>query len=340
MAVRVGINGMGRIGRTFWRVCLSRPELEVVAVNDVAPAANLAYLMKYDSVRGRLPAEITAEAAQGAGRPGAILVDGAPIAAYSSPEPGGVPWGDLGVDVVLEATGRFFAADRAAAHLRAGARRVLVSTATVDADAIVLIGVNDDSFDPAAHRIVSPACCTSSAVIPILAVLRQLGAVLDGTLTTVHAYDATKSALLDSPHWNPRMGRAAAANLVPVRLKPGSLHAITSAFPELTGRIDGLHVRVPAIIGCIADLVVRMPNPPPAETVNAALAAASAGHFKGVLGYTEEPIVSSDIVGAAESSIVDGELTTVVGDCVKVVAWYDNEWGFAHRLADVIGLLG
>jgi glyceraldehyde 3-phosphate dehydrogenase len=333
VAVRVGINGMGRIGRTFWRVCLSRPELEVVAVNDVAPAANLAYLMKYDSVRGRLPAEITAA-------PGALVVDGVPIAAYRQPEPGGVPWGDLGVDVVLEATGRFFGAEQAAGHLQAGARRVLISTATVDADATVLMGVNEDFFDPQRHRIVSPACCTSSAVIPILAVLRQLGGVREATLTTVHAYDSTKSALLDSPHWNPRMGRAAGTNLIPVRLKPGSLHAVATAFPELTGRIDGLHVRVPTIIGCLADLVVRMPDPPAAESINAALAAAAAGHFKGILGYTEEPVVSSDIVGAAESSIVDGQFTMAIGDTVKVAAWYDNEWGFAHRLADVTGLLG
>ncbi|MEV0274157.1 MAG: type I glyceraldehyde-3-phosphate dehydrogenase [Hamadaea sp.] len=333
MAVRVGINGMGRIGRTFWRVSLSRPELDVVAINDIAPAANLAYLMKYDSVRGRLPADITST-------PRAVMVDGLPMAAYQEAEPDRVPWGDLGVDVVLEATGQFYSADLAAAHLRAGAGRVLVSTATVDADATVLMGVNEEGFDRDRHRIVSPACCTSSAVVPILAVLRHLGELKEGTLTTVHAYDATKSALLDSPHWNPRMGRAAAANLIPVPLKPGSLHAMGLAVPEIAGRLDGLHVRVPAIIGCLADLVVRMPNAPSAEMVNAALAAAAAGHFKGVLGYTEEPVVSSDIVGAAESSIVDGQFTTVVGDTVKVVAWYDNEWGFAHRLADVTGLLG
>ncbi|NUR71573.1 MAG: type I glyceraldehyde-3-phosphate dehydrogenase [Hamadaea sp.] len=333
MAVRVGINGMGRIGRTFWRVSRSRPELDVVAINDLAPAANLAYLMKYDSVRGRFPAEITST-------PDAIVVDGVPIAAYQEAEPDRLPWGDLGVDVVLEATGRFFTADRAAGHLRAGAGRVLVSTATVDADATVLMGVNEDAFDRDRHRIVSPGCCTSSAVVPVLAVLRQLGELKEGTLTTVHAYDATKSALLDSPHWNPRMGRAAAANLIPVQLKPGSLHAMGLAVPEIAGRVDGLHVRVPTIIGCLADLVVRMPNAPSAEAVNVALAAAAAGHFKGVLGYTEEPVVSSDIVGTAESSIVDGQFTTVVGDTVKVVAWYDNEWGFAHRLADVTGLLG
>ncbi|MCP2327248.1 glyceraldehyde 3-phosphate dehydrogenase [Hamadaea flava] len=333
MAVRVGINGMGRIGRTFWRVSLSRPELDVVAINDIAPAANLAYLMKYDSVRGRLPADITST-------PNAITVDGMPVAVYQEAEPGRVPWGDLGVDVVLEATGQFFSANLAAAHLRAGAKRVLISTATVDADATVLMGVNEEGLDRDRHRIVSPACCTSSAVVPILAVLRNLGELKEGTLTTVHAYDATKSALLDSPHWNPRMGRAAAANLIPVPLKPGSLHAMGVAVPELAGRLDGLHVRVPAIIGCLADLVVRMPHAPAAEAVNAALAAAAAGHFKGVLGYTEEPVVSSDIVGAAESSIVDGQFTTVVGDTVKVVAWYDNEWGFAHRLADVTGLLG
>ncbi|WP_027346674.1 type I glyceraldehyde-3-phosphate dehydrogenase [Hamadaea tsunoensis] len=333
MAVRVGINGMGRIGRNFWRVALSRPQLDVVAVNDVAPGESVAYLMKYDSVRGRLPQSIDV-------RSGTITVDGAPIAAYQQAEAGAVPWGEHGVDVVLEATGRYYDRASAARHLAAGARRVLVSTATVDADMTVLMGINEERLDPARHTVVSPACCTSSAVTPILAVLRQLGTLVEGTLTTVHAYDATKSNLTDSPHWNPRMGRAAATNLVPARLKAGTLSAIATAVPELDGRLDGLHVRVPAIIGCVADLVIRMETPPPAQVINQALAAAAAGHFKGVLGYTEEPIVSSDIIGAAESSVVDGQFTTVVGDCVKIIAWYDNEWGFAHRLADVAGMLG
>jgi glyceraldehyde 3-phosphate dehydrogenase len=213
----------------------------------------------------------------------------------------------------------------------------------VDADHTVLMGINEEVDG---GKVVSPACCTSSAIAPVLAVLRELGPLTTGAMTTVHAYDSTKSVLLDSPHWNPRMGRAAATNLVPARFKPATIGALTDAFPELTGRIDGVHVRVPAIIGCVVEVVVGMADPPSEPVVNAALAAAAGGHFKGVLGYTEEPVVSSDIIGACESSIVDGQFTSVtpaLGSApgqVRVIAWYDNEWGFAHRLADVAGLLG
>ncbi len=333
MTVRVGINGMGRIGRTFWRVSQARPEIEVVAVNDVCHTRALAHLMRYDSVRGRLDAEVAIDG-------DAIVVDGVPIRTFQRYEPGDVPWGDLGVDVVLEATGQFFRAGELRPHLAAGARRVVVSTATVDPDLTVFMGINDGSYDPDRHRIVSPACCTSSAVAPVLAVLRQLLTIDSAMLTTVHAYDPTKSVLHDAPHWNLRMGRAATVNLIPARLKPGTVHALASAFPELEGRISGLHVRVPAIIGCAADLDLRVDRGTSVEEVNAALAAAAEGSLKGYLGYTEEPIVSSDIVGAAESCIVDAEFTTVIGDTVKVVGWYDNEWGFAHRLADVIGMVG
>lgn len=350
--MKVGINGMGRIGRTFWRASLSRPEIEVVAVNDIAPAQSLAYLMKYDSVRGRLPARVDTVVRSGRT---SIVVDGQPIAAYQGDRPQDVPWREHGVDVVLEATGRFFTNAEVSQH---NAPRVLVSTATVDADATVLMGINEAV---GRGKVVSPACCTSSAIAPILAVLRELGPVTGGSMTTVHAYDSTKSVLLDSPHWNPRMGRAAGTNLIPAPFKPATIGALTSAFPELAGRIDGLHVRVPAIIGCLVEVVVTMADPPDTETVNAAMAAAAGGHFKGVLGYTEDPLVSSDIVGAPESSVVDGQFTTVTpgarktpgayqtgagesgwedSGSVRVIAWYDNEWGFAHRLADVTGLLG
>jgi glyceraldehyde 3-phosphate dehydrogenase len=332
---------MGRIGRTFWRATRYRPEIQVVAINDVASAESLAYLMKYDSVRGRLREEVDTVR-----RPGgtAIVVDGEPIPAYRCAQPQDVPWRDHDVDVVLEATGKFFANADVARH---DAPRVLVSTATVDADQTVLMGITEEV---GGGKVISPACCTSSAIAPVLAVLRELGPVANGAMTTVHAYDSTKSVLLDSPHWNPRMGRAATTNLIPARFKPATVGALTAAFPELTGRIDGVHVRVPAIIGCLVEIVVGMDDPPPADTVNAALTAAAGGRFKGVLGYTEEPVVSSDIVGAPESSIVDGQFTAVTTGAgaagagarngqVRVIAWYDNEWGFAHRLADVAGLL-
>jgi glyceraldehyde 3-phosphate dehydrogenase len=333
MTVRVGINGMGRIGRNFWRVCQARPDLEIVALNDLGEPRSLAHLMKYDSVRGRLAADISVDG-------DAIVVDGNRISTFRRPEPGSVPWGKLGVDVVLEAAGQFFEAGQARKHLDAGAERVVISTATVDPDITIFMGINDTDFDPARHRIISPACCTSSAVAPVIAVLRQHLGLLEGMLTTVHAYDPTKSVLHDSPHWNLRMGRAATVNLIPARLKPGTLDALGSAFPELDGRIAGLHVRVPAIIGCVADLDLRVDRATTVEEVNSVLAMAAEGSLKGYLGYTEEPIVSSDIIGAAESLIVDAEFTTVIGETVKVVGWYDNEWGFANRLADVIGLVG
>lgn len=341
--MKVGINGMGRIGRTFWRAVQARSEIEIVAINDIASAESLAYLMKYDSVRGRFAGRL--DTVDSDGQP-AIVVDGVPIPAYQFERPQDVPWRDHGVDVVLEATGRFFTSAEVSLH---DAPRVLVSTATVDADQTILMGISEE-FD--GGKIFSPACCTSSAIAPVLAVLRELGTITAGAMTTVHAYDSTKSTLVDSPHWNPRMGRAAAANLVPARFKPATLGALTRVFPELTGRVDGLHVRVPAIIGCVVEIVVGMADPPPAAAVNAALASAACGHFKGVLGYTEEPVVSSDIIGAPESSIVDGQFTSVVpaldgapadgghNGQVRVIAWYDNEWGFAHRLADVATLLG
>jgi len=336
MPVKVGINGMGRIGRTFWRAARSRPEIDVVAINDVAPAESLAYLMKYDSIRGRVDARFDTV---DSGGHRAIVVDGEPIAAYQFERPQQVPWQDHGVDVVLEATGRFFTNAEVSRH---DAPHVLVSTATVDADQTVLIGITEDVEG---GKVVSPACCTSSAIAPVVAVLRELRPITTGAMTTVHAYDSTKSTLMDSPHWNPRMGRAAATNLVPAPFKPATIGALTGAFPELGGRIDGLHVRVPAIIGCVVEIVMGMADPPPVGIVNAALAAAASGHFKGVLGYTEEPVVSCDIIGAPESSIVDGQFTSVIPAFqhtpgqVRVIAWYDNEWGFAHRLADVAGLL-
>jgi glyceraldehyde 3-phosphate dehydrogenase len=333
MTIRVGINGIGRIGRSFWRVSRNRPEIDVVAINDLAETRAQAHLLRYDSVRGRLDADVLVEG-------DTIVIDGRPVASFRRRQAGEVPWGELGVDVVVEATGQFFAAQEARRHLDAGAARVVVSTATVDPDVTILMGVNEADFDPARHRIISPACCTSSAAAPIIAALRHSVGLLGGMLTTVHAFDPTKSSLHDAPHWDLRMGRAATVNLIPARLKPGSIHALSTTFPELSGKIQGLHVRVPAIIGCVADLDLQVDRPTTVDEVNATLAAAAEGSLKGYLGYTEEPIVSSDIIGTAESCIVDAEFTSVVGNTVKVIGWYDNEWGFANRLADVVGLVG
>lgn len=331
MVVKVGINGMGRIGRSFWRVSRTRSDIQVVAANDIADPATLAHLLRYDSIRGRLGGSVTAT-------PDAIVVDGEPIRMLQRPELGTVPWSDLGVDVVLESTGRFFRADEVAGHLAGGARRVLISAAAPDPDVTIIMGVNDRDFDPR-HRIVSPACCTSTAVAPLIAVLRREFGVIEAHLTTIHAYDSTASALHDSPHRNLRMGRAGVVNMVPSRIKD-TTRALQRVFPELGGRIDGLAMRVPAAIGCAADLVVRLATRVTSARVNAAFSAAAGGRFKGYVRYTEEPIVSADVIGCPESSIVDGALTTVVGDTVKTLAWYDNECGFANRLAEVAAHIG
>jgi glyceraldehyde 3-phosphate dehydrogenase len=332
VTVHIGINGMGRIGRSFWRVARTRTDIAVVAINDLGDAATLAHLLRYDSVRGRLDAQVTVADGQ-------IVVDGAPIPVLQRPEPGTIPWGDYGVTVVLESTGRFFRASEVRGHLDGGAEKVVISMATPDPDATIIMGINEPEYDAGRHAIVSPGCCTSNAVAPLLAVLRQHFGVAGGQLTTIHAYDSTHSALHDSPYRNMRMGRSAAVNLVPSRTKD-TTRALGQVFPELAGQLEGLAMRVPAAIGCAADLVVRVGRQTTADEVNAALATAASGQFKGYLGYTEEPLVSADVTGAAESCIVDAGLTTVIGDLVKLIGWYDNEWGFANRLADIVRLVG
>ncbi|HKT01961.1 MAG TPA: glyceraldehyde 3-phosphate dehydrogenase NAD-binding domain-containing protein [Rugosimonospora sp.] len=330
--MRVGINGAGRIGRALWRVSLTRPGVSVVAVNDLTAPPVLARLLAHDSVRGPLPVPVY-RGADG------LLVDGAPVRTFACAKPGEVPWGQLGVDVVVEATGRFFAADDARQHLAAGARRVVVSTATVDADVHVFPGVNDAALEPARHRLISPGCCTGTASAPILAALRPFG-LRSCLMTTVHAYDPTKSVLHDGPHPNLRMGRAAALNIVPAPLKAGSVVALERAFPELTGRIAGLHLRVPVAIGCAVILTVRLARPAAAAELNRELALAAGTGTAGHMTYTEDPIVSTDVVGAAQACIVDGAWTRVSGAEASVLGWYDNEWGFANRLADLVAAAG
>jgi glyceraldehyde 3-phosphate dehydrogenase len=332
MAVRVGINGFGRIGRSFWRVARGRTDVEVVAVNDLVEPITLAHLMRYDSIRGRLGVPVSAGT-------GHLVADGHSIAVTQHADPMDVPWHAADVDVVLESTGRFFHADELRAHLAAGARRVLVSMSAPDPDVTLIAGINDHEYDPRIHFVVSPGCCTTNAVAPLLSVIHRNFGVLTAQWTTIHAYDSTHSALHDIGYRNMRMGRAAAINLVPSRTRD-TTRALTQAFPDLAGRLEGLAVRVPASIGCAVDLVVRVRRQSNAASVNAVLAAAAAAEMKGYLGYTEEPIVSADIVGATESSVVDAALTTVVDDTLKVFAWYDNEWGFANRLVEVAGLIG
>jgi glyceraldehyde 3-phosphate dehydrogenase len=330
--VRVGINGFGRIGRTFWRAARGHPDVRVVAVNDLADPATLAHLLRYDSVRGRLPAPVAVV-------DGALLVDDRHISVFESANPAAVPWGDLGVDVVLESTGRFFRSARVRSHLDAGARRVLISYTSPDPDVVIVKGINETAYDPGRHRIVSPGCCTSNAAAPLVRVLHHEFGVAALHLTSLHSYDATHSSLHDEPHSSPRMGRAGATNLVPGRIR-NTTRVLDHLFPDLAGLMESLVVRVPVAIGCAIVMVVRIRHRTAAEEVNAALAEAAAGELAGCLGYTEEALVSTDIIGAAESSIVDGSLTSVVDDTVELLAWYDNEWGYANRLVEVAALIG
>jgi glyceraldehyde 3-phosphate dehydrogenase len=332
MAARVGINGLGRIGRSFWRAARRRGEVEVVGVNDLTSAATLAHLLRYDSVRGRLDAPVAVDG-------DAIVLDGRRVPVRCEADPAAIGWRDWDVDVVLESTGRFFWSADVGRHLTAGAPRVVISMAAPDPDVTVVMGINEPAYDPAEHRIVSPGCCTSNAVGPILSVLQRQLEIEAVQLTTIHAYDSTHSSLTDSPKRNLRMGRAAAVNMIPSRIKD-TTRALGSVLPELAGRMEGLAVRVPAGIGCAADIVATVARPAPAAEVNRLLATAATAELKDILGYTDDAIVSADVAGSPLSCTVDGLLTTVVGDTVKVFVWYDNEWGFANRLVDVVALAG
>jgi glyceraldehyde 3-phosphate dehydrogenase len=333
MGVRIGINGLGRIGRSIWRLARASRDVEVVAVNDLADAATLAYLLRYDSIRGRSAEPVGADGTE-------IVAGTSRVPVFAAAQPRDVPWGALDVDVVVEATGRFTGADLLRGHLAAGAQRVVVSTAIPDADVTVIMGVNEEDYDPRRHRVVSPGCCTTNAIAPVVSVLRDAFDVLGAHATSVHAYDSAHSSLQDAPHRDPRMGRAAAVNMIPV-LSRHTVGAVGDVFPELRGRVTAMAVRVPVAIGCLMHLVALVTRPPAtADEVNQALAAAAAGQLKGYLAYTTEPLVSADLVGTAESCVVDTTLTSVVADSVRVAAWYDNEWGFANRLLDVVRLIG
>jgi len=336
MPTRVAINGFGRIGRAVLRAAHERgADIDVVAVNDVADAAALAQLLARDSIYGRFPATITA-------RDGALEIDGHEIAALAGPEPGGLPWADLGVDVVIEATGRFRTRADAQRHLDAGARKVILSApakGAEPADANLVLGVNfHEVYDPGRHHIVTNASCTTNCLAPVAKVLHETVGIRHGLMTTVHAYTADQR-LLDAPHKDPRRARAAAVNLVPT--STGAAKALGLVIPELAGRLNGFAIRVPVPTGSLVDLTIEAERPTTAEEVNAAVAArAAVAPLAGVLAYSEDPIVSSDIVGDPHSSVFDAPMTTVIdGTQVKVIAWYDNEWGYANRLVELAAMV-
>jgi glyceraldehyde 3-phosphate dehydrogenase len=336
MPTRVAINGFGRIGRAVVRAASERQtDIEIVAVNDVTDAATLAHLLERDSVYGRFPGAVTAAG-------GVLHVDGHEIAALSAADPSGLPWAALGVDVVIEATGRFRTRADAQLHLDAGARKVILSAPAKGeepVDANLVLGVNfHDVYDPDRHHIVTNASCTTNCLAPVAKVLHETVGIRHGLMTTVHAYTADQR-LLDAPHKDLRRARAAAVNLVPT--STGAAKALGLVIPELAGRLNGFAVRVPVPTGSLVDLTIEAGRATSADEVNAAFAArAAVAPLAGVLAYSEAPLVSSDIVGDPHSAVFDAPMTTVVaGTQVKVVAWYDNEWGYANRLVELAGLV-
>ena len=323
MTVRVAINGFGRIGRTFFRA--AREEgvgFEIVAINDLTNVDTLAHLLKYDSIMGRLDAEVEV-------KENALVVDGKEIKILAERNPADLPWKDLGVDVVLESTGFFTEGSKAQAHIDAGAKKVIISAPGKNIDGTFVMGVNDDQYDPQNHHIVSNASCTTNCLAPLAKVLNDSFGIEKGLMTTIHAYTADQR-LQDAPHSDLRRARAAAVNMVPT--STGAAAAVGLVLPELKGKLDGFAVRVPTITGSITDLTFTASREVTKEEVNAALKAAAEGPMKGIIKYSEDPIVSKDIEGEGISTIFDAPLTKVIGDQVKVIAWYDNEYGYVSRL--------
>ncbi|MGI5271165.1 type I glyceraldehyde-3-phosphate dehydrogenase [Nonomuraea sp. CA-218870] len=327
--MRIGINGFGRIGRAFLRRAL-RTDLEVVAVNDLADAAALAHLLKHDSTYGPLDVPVTAS-------PGLIEVDGREISVTSCADPERIDWRAHDVGLVIDATGRFRTRDALAGHLKAGARRVLLSAPGKGLDATIVPGVNDAAHDPARHEIVSLASCTTNCVAPMVKVLHERFGLVRGFMTTIHAYTGDQR-LLDAPHKDPRRARSAAVNIVPTTT--GAARMVGQVLPELAGRLDGIAIRVPVEDGSITDLSAQLGRPVTAQEVNDAFAEAAAGELRGILRYSTDPLVSRDIVGDAASCVFDSGLTQAGGDLVKVFGWYDNEWGYANRLVELAERMG
>ena len=332
MSIRVGVNGFGRIGRNFFRALAGSAgsDIEIVAVNDLTDTATLAHLLKYDTVLGRLGKTVTSGE-------GSITVDGSEMKVLSERDPSALPWGDLGCDIVLESTGRFTSRDAASQHLSAGAKKVIISAPAKGEDITIVMGVNDGDYDPAAHHVISNASCTTNCVAPMAKVLDESFGIVRGLMTTIHAY-TNDQVILDFPHSDLRRARAAAQNIIPTTT--GAAKATALVLPQLKGKLDGIAMRVPVVDGSVTDLVITLNAEPSAAEVNAAFKAAADGPLKDILVYTEDPIVSSDIVGSPASCTFDSSLTMTSGPVVKIIGWYDNEWGYSSRLVDLVGLVG
>jgi glyceraldehyde 3-phosphate dehydrogenase len=332
VAIRVGINGFGRIGRNFFRAHLQRGgDFEVVAANDLGDAATMAHLLKYDSVLGPLGKEVSAGE-------GVISVEGHELKILAERDPANLAWGELGVDVVIESTGLFTTRDDAAKHLEAGARKVVISAPATDPDVTIVLGVNEDVYEPESHHVISNASCTTNCVAPLAKVLHDEFTIEQGFMTTIHAY-TNDQQILDLPHKDLRRARAAAINLIPT--STGAAKAIGLVMPDLKGKVDGMSMRAPVPIGSITDLVCRLGREVSVEEVNQAyLSQADKGRLQGIMRYSDEALVSTDIVHSPYSCIVDSELTMANGTMVKVFGWYDNEWGYSCRLVDLVAKVG
>jgi len=326
MTVKIGINGFGRIGRNFYRAMLEKgADLEVVAVNDLTDNATLAHLLKYDSVMGRFEGTVTSDEES-------ITVNGHKIRVFEEKDPAALPWGELGVEIVVESTGRFNDGEKAKAHIAGGAKKVILSAPGTNVDATFVVGVNDADYNPATDNIISNASCTTNCLAPLAKVLQETIGIENGLMTTVHAYTGDQN-LVDGPHSDLRRARSAALSIIPT--KTGAAKAVALVLPELKGKFDGFALRVPVPTGSVTDLTFNASRETSVAEINAAVKAAAEGPLKGILSYTEDPIVSADITGDPHSSIFDAKSTKVIGKLVKVLAWYDNEWGYSNRLVDM-----
>ncbi|WP_030266396.1 type I glyceraldehyde-3-phosphate dehydrogenase [Streptomyces sp. NRRL B-24484] len=331
MTIRVGINGFGRIGRNFFRAVQAQgADIEIVGVNDLTDTKTLAHLLKYDSILGTLQSEVSHTA-------DSITVDGKTFKVVAERDPANLPWGELGVDIVIESTGIFTKAELAKKHVTAGAKKVIISAPATDEDVTIVMGVNDDKYDPANHTVISNASCTTNCVAPLAKVLNENFGIVKGLMTTVHAF-TNDQVTLDFPHKDLRRARAASLNIIPT--STGAAKATALVLPELKGKLDGTSLRVPVPTGSITDLVVTLEREVTVEEVNAAFQKAAEGDLKGILQYTEDPIVSSDIVNSPFSTIFDSLMTMAQGNQVKIFGWYDNEWGYSNRLVNLTTLVG
>ena len=332
--IKVGVNGFGRIGRNFFRAILAsesaRANVEIVAINDLTDTATLAHLLKYDSILGPIGKSVTHTE-------NSITVDGKTITVFAERDPGALPWSSVGAEIVVESTGIFTKGEQAKKHLAGGAKKVIISAPATDEDVTIVMGVNHDKYDPAKHTIISNASCTTNCLAPMAKVLQDNFGIERGMMTTIHAY-TNDQVILDFPHKDLRRARAAATSIIPS--STGAAKAISLVLPELKGKLDGYAMRVPVPVGSVTDLSVELSREASVAEINGALKAAAEGPLKGILEYTEDPIVSADIVTNPHSCIVDSQLTKVIGTSVKVVGWYDNEWGYSNRLVDLVTFVG